>query len=73
MVKNKSATVHAADALNLGVYKALRILVHLTAAVQFSYGIYYDYTYVKFPESKSNMHSSFGGKFKYLTFINVVN
>ncbi|XP_018796480.1 PREDICTED: androgen-induced gene 1 protein isoform X1 [Bactrocera latifrons] len=69
MVKNKSATVHAADALNLGVYKALRILVHLTAAVQFAYGIYYDWNYVEFPEP---MRHPFGGKFKYLTFLDAI-
>lgn len=69
MVKNKSTTVHAADALNLGVYKALRILVHLTAAVQFAYGIYYDLNYVEFPEA---MRHPFGGKFKYLTFLDAV-
>ncbi|XP_053961023.1 androgen-induced gene 1 protein isoform X1 [Anastrepha ludens] len=71
MVKNKSNNVNAADALYQGVYKALRILVHLTAAVQFSYGIYYDYNYVKFPET-TNMHANFGGKFRFLTFLNAI-
>ncbi|CAD6999498.1 unnamed protein product [Ceratitis capitata] len=71
MVKNKT-NVHSAEALYQGVYKALRILVHLTAAVQFGYGIYYEWTYVKFPESTANMHSNFGGKFKYLTFLNAI-
>lgn len=55
-----------------GVYNTLRILVHLMAAVQFSYAIYYDYTYVHFPASDKNMHNPFGGKFKYLTFLDAV-
>ncbi|XP_037957934.1 androgen-induced gene 1 protein isoform X1 [Teleopsis dalmanni] len=63
---------HAAKKIYNGVYKALRVLMHLTAAVQFSYAIHYDYTYVKFPVSDANMHSTFGGKFKYLTFLDAI-
>lgn len=69
MAKSKGAT---ADTAHKGIYGALRILVHLTAAVQFSYAIYYDYTYVHFPNSANNMHNPFGGKFKYLTFLDAV-
>ncbi|XP_017473355.1 PREDICTED: androgen-induced gene 1 protein isoform X2 [Rhagoletis zephyria] len=72
MVKGKSNNVNAADALHQGVYKALRTLVHITAAVQFSYAVYYDYTYVKFPETEANRNSGFGGKFKYLTFLDAI-
>lgn len=57
-----------------GVFGALRTLMHLTAAVQFSYGIYYDYRYVEFPTSEPEMriHHPWGGKFKYLTFLDAV-
>ena len=70
MAKNKGNTM--AQTAYTGVYNSLRILVHLTAAVQFSYSIYYDYTYVHFPVSDKNMHNPFGGKFKYLTFLDAV-
>ncbi|EDW36865.1 GL25826 [Drosophila persimilis] len=57
-----------------GVYGALRTLMHLTAAVQFTYGIYYDYSYVEFPTTEPEMriHHPFGGKFKYLTFLDAL-
>jgi len=62
------------SSLYQGVYGALRTLLHLTAAVQFCYGIYYDYSYVEFPTTEPEMriHHPWGGKFKYLTFLDAV-
>ncbi|XP_067623012.1 androgen-induced gene 1 protein isoform X1 [Eurosta solidaginis] len=74
MVDYKSKKLHAADAAYQGVYKSFRTLVHLVAAVQFSYAVYYDFNYVKLPETAmhSNAHHNFGGKFKYLTFLDAI-
>ncbi|EDW76138.1 uncharacterized protein Dwil_GK14825, isoform A [Drosophila willistoni] len=59
-----------------GIFGALRTLLHLIAAVQFSYGIFYDYSYVEFPvninDNAKPMHHPFGGKFKYLTFLDAI-
>ncbi|XP_030383641.1 androgen-induced gene 1 protein isoform X1 [Scaptodrosophila lebanonensis] len=58
-----------------GIYGSLRTLMHLVAAVQFSYGIFYDYNYVHFPATSSNdavIYHPFGGKFKYLTFLDAI-
>ncbi|XP_055386044.1 androgen-induced gene 1 protein-like [Condylostylus longicornis] len=75
MSKNKSNKTNA-EVAHRGVYSTLKTLVHLIAFVQFSYAIYYDYTYVhakqlehqhKLPAAKP-----FGGKFKFLTFIDAV-
>ncbi|KAL9925276.1 androgen-induced gene 1 protein isoform X2 [Glossina fuscipes] len=53
------------------VYKAilgsLCILMHFVAAVQFWYAIYFDHVFVVFPVA-----SSFGGKFKFLTFLDAI-
>lgn len=67
----------ATNSLFKSVFGALRTLLHLTAAVQFTYGIYYDYKYVEFP-TQTNPNSKliyhpFGGKFKYLTFLDAVS
>lgn len=69
MAKSKGTM---AETAYKGVYNTLRNLVHLTAFVQFSYAIYYDYTYVHFPPGANIMHNPFGGKFKYLTFLDAV-
>ncbi|XP_023175342.2 androgen-induced gene 1 protein isoform X1 [Drosophila hydei] len=66
----------ATNSLFKSVFGALRTLLHLTAAVQFTYGIYYDYKYVEFP-TQTNPNSKliyhpFGGKFKYLTFLDAI-
>ncbi|XP_019543662.2 androgen-induced gene 1 protein isoform X1 [Aedes albopictus] len=62
MAKQKSN-----DGYNQGIYKALRTLMHLILVVQFSYGIYYDFTYVHFPPEMRRPGGEFGGKLKYLT------
>lgn len=71
------ASTASTHSLFKSVFGALRTLLHLTAAVQFTYGIYYDYKYVEFPtptEPDSKLiHHPFGGKFKYLTFLDAVS
>lgn len=58
----------AAETSNRAFYQTLIKWFHLIAALQFCYGIYYDFSYV--PLFGSN---KFGGKFKYLTVIDAVN
>lgn len=48
------------------------LLFHIVAAAMFGYAIYYDFLYVVAPSHIRRTTSSFGGKFKYLTFIDVV-
>lgn len=45
---------------------------HFFAAVQFFYGVYYEWFHV-LPEELKLRKFSFGGKFIYLTFINAVS
>lgn len=46
--------------------KYLRVVLHLTASIVLSFGIYTDYN----TETPVGMKTNpFGGKFKYLTFI----
>lgn len=65
-------TSGAAEKWNRGIFCALRSLMHIIAAFHFWYGIYYDWQHVHFPDSH-RMGAKFGGKFKYLTFIDMVN
>lgn len=71
------ATGSATNSLYNSIFGALRTLLHLTAAVQFTYGIYYDYAFVEFPKSSESnpklIYHPFGGKFKYLTFLDAVS
>lgn len=53
------------DSINRGV--------HLLGAVILSYGLYYYYTYVNIPARLNPLDEAFGGKFKYLTFCNMVS
>lgn len=55
------------------VFFALVKVFHLLGAIQFAFGVYYDYVYVNVPQSVLHTHVKFGGKFKYLTFIDAVN
>lgn len=50
---------------------SLKLIFHLVAAVHFFYGCYYDFVYVKFPVTKTSP-TPFGGKFKYLTYLDAV-
>lgn len=61
------------DAWNRGIFLALVKLFHFIAVVQYCYAVYYDYNFVNVPAKaiKTN-RSKFGGKFKYLTFLDAV-
>ncbi|KRF98392.1 uncharacterized protein Dwil_GK14825, isoform C [Drosophila willistoni] len=48
-----------------GFSRAVQILLHLTAVIQFNYGVYY-FNNVQLPTSTSH---PFAGKFKFLTFL----
>lgn len=45
----------------------LRETVHLVAALQFMFAVYYDFTYVVIPPTVSNIGMAYGGKLKFLT------
>jgi len=63
------------DAYTSGAFQYLRFLVHLLAAAQFSYGIYYHYFKVHWPTDlldEDELKARWGGKFKYLTFLDVI-
>ncbi|XP_063365257.1 androgen-induced gene 1 protein-like [Cydia amplana] len=47
-----------------------QILFHLLGALQFAFGCYYDHTYVRLPGTTGA--GSFGGKLKFLTFIDAI-
>ncbi|CAH0725741.1 unnamed protein product, partial [Brenthis ino] len=49
----------------------LKDLFHLFCAIQFAYGCYYDYTYVRIPSTSTTV-TPFGGKLKYLTYLNAL-
>lgn len=49
-----------------------KFIFHLLGALQFGYGCYYDYMFVVIP-STSNVAPPFGGKLKYLTYLNAVS
>lgn len=55
-----------------GIFLALRSIFYLITAVQFWYAIYYDVMFVAVP-SPHRMANIFGGKFKYLTFLDCVS
>lgn len=57
---------------NRGFFSILRTLMHLIAAVHFWYGIYFFTFQVNIPEAKHSMGNPFGGKFKYLTYLDAV-
>lgn len=48
-------------------------VIHLVGVIHFSIGVYYDHAHVNIPkEFLRSKGAEFGGKFKYLTFINGV-
>ena len=47
-------------------------LFHLAAAINFAYGIYYDLVELKLPDDYSKISIDFAGRWKYLTFWNMV-
>lgn len=56
---------------NQGIITVVRPVMHLVSAISFWYGIIYFSSEVHFPISST--YVLFGGKFKYLTFLNAVN
>lgn len=46
--------------------------IHLVAAVQFGFAVYYDFVHVHMPPHMQRLGGNFGGKFKYLTFLDAV-
>lgn len=64
-------SIETAERQNDGIF-SLRTLMHLISAISFWYGIYYFSSSVHFPISSTG-YVQFGGKFKFLTFLNAVN
>lgn len=63
------------EAYTSGAFSYLRFLVHLLAAAQFYYGIYYYLFKLDWPEGlheEEELKTRWGGKFKYLTFLDVI-
>ncbi|KAF4524469.1 hypothetical protein B566_EDAN013083 [Ephemera danica] len=52
------------------VYQLLRIFVHLLAASQFAYSVYFDWMYVVIPTN--DPVTRYGGKLRYLTFLDAI-
>ncbi|XP_030383643.1 androgen-induced gene 1 protein isoform X3 [Scaptodrosophila lebanonensis] len=63
MAKTKSK---AKGSTSVGFNQAVKLLLHITAVVQFCYGVYFFHERVQMPASI--MHP-FAGKFKFLTFL----
>lgn len=61
-----------AEQWNRGVFLSIRTLMHLIGAITFWYGVYYDFSFVVFPRTFTG-YVQFGGKFKFLTFLDAVN
>lgn len=49
----------------------LKALFHFVGAIQFFFGCYYHYFYVRIPSTATSV-TPFGGKFKYLTYLNAM-
>lgn len=52
--------------------KSVQFLFHLGAVANFGYGIYYDLFKLKLPEEFIKATSDYAGRWKYLTFWNMV-
>lgn len=64
------------ESWNRSIFFSLRTLMHLIAAAQIIFGLYYDFNYVYPPPDHSHYEplKSFGkfGKFRFLTVLNAV-
>ena len=71
MGKNKPST----DTWNRGILGSLVKLMHLIAAIQFIYSVYFDFKYVHPPKNQDfKLHQDdYGGKLKFLTIWDAVN
>lgn len=68
MTKQKSNN----DGYKQVICKILRTIMHFILMADFSFGIYYDVTYVRIPPEMQRPGEEFGGKLKYLTFWNAI-
>lgn len=50
----------------------LKFGIHIAAALNFGYAVYYDWNYVHIPLHISKIHGLFGRQLKYLTYWNAV-
>lgn len=74
---SKDSSKHKTDATietlrNGSNNRGLVTFIHLVAAVQFCFAVYYDYAHVHMPHHMQRLGGNFGGKFKYLTFLDAV-
>ncbi|CAD6999497.1 androgen-induced gene 1 protein [Ceratitis capitata] len=63
------------DAYTQGAFCYLRLLTHTIGLLQFAYGIYYHWYNVHWPQhlqDEEELKTRWGGKFKYLTFLDVI-
>ncbi|XP_037927330.1 androgen-induced gene 1 protein isoform X2 [Teleopsis dalmanni] len=62
------------SAYTQGVFKYLRVLIHVLGTAQFIYGIYFHWFNVNWPQLKEEeeLKTRWGGKFKYLTFLDIL-
>lgn len=49
------------------------IAVHVLGAITFVFSVYYNYVHVNIPTHVNPIDDAFGGKFKYLTFLDGVS
>lgn len=52
---------------------AANIAVHVAGAIVFIYSVYFNYVHVNVPVEVNPIDDAFGGKFKYLTFLDGVS
>lgn len=52
---------------------AANIAVHVVGTLVFVYSVYYNYVHVNIPSNVNPIDDAFGGKFKYLTFLDGVS
>lgn len=69
--KNNSSSTESGSSGTPGHVKMTRILVHLTGAVMFSFGVYYFFCQIHFPK-RPGVEKDFAGKMKFLTTLNAV-
>lgn len=73
-VKKLKISVKMAKNGNQGIMITLIKFFHLIAAIQFCFAVYYDFAFVHVPPNVLKINRNpFGGKFKFLTFLNAVS
>lgn len=67
-------TTAATIVMSLAAYlPAANVAVHVVGAVVFAYSVYFNYVHVNIPTDVNPIDDAFGGKFKYLTFLDGVS